>query len=56
MNRHKSNWSQMYDEQQEQSQQSKDYEQLRKELRVMINRFGVHEVLNEIRGIVKIEA
>ncbi len=50
MNRHRYNWSAMgIDEATEKSQQSKDYDKLRKDLRYMINRFGFDEVVSELR-------
>lgn len=50
MNRHRANWSAMgIDEATEQSQLSKDYEQLRKDLEQMLNKFGFDEVVTEFR-------
>lgn len=52
MNRHKSNWSLMgLEPNTEQSQQSKDYEKLRIDLKHMVNRFGFDEVVRELRKI-----
>jgi len=52
MNRNKSNWSAMGIEvQTEQSQLSKDYEKLRTDLKIMIGKFGLTEVVKEIRKL-----
>ena len=52
MNRHRANWSLMgLDLSTEQSQISKDYEKLRFDLNLMVNRFGFDEVVKELRTI-----
>ena len=52
MNRHRANWSLMgLDISTEQSQISKDYEKLRFDLNLMVNRFGFDEVVKELRKI-----
>ena len=52
MNRHRANWSLMgLDLSTEQSQISKDYEKLRFDLNLMVNRFGFDEVVKELRKI-----
>jgi len=52
MNRHRANWSLMgIEPSTEQSQISKDYEKLRSDLNLMVNRFGFDEVVKELRKV-----
>ncbi len=52
MNRHRANWSLMgIEPSTEQSQLSKDYEKLRIDLNLMVNRFGFDEVVKEAATI-----
>jgi len=50
MNRHRANWSAMGMEvSTEQSQISKEYEKLRKDLELMVAMFGITTVVTELR-------
>ncbi len=56
MNRHRAYWSAMgLEPSTEQSQLSKEYERLRKELQWMIGRFGKDEVVKELIRIIESE-
>lgn len=55
MNRHRDNWSVMGLEPLGTSQLSQDYEKMRQQLRVMIGKHGIDEVLKEVRKIIDID-